>query len=209
MNESTEITVNYYKKYSDKLISYIHNNIELFDMYHILFFLKSKKSCAYDMINSIKFKYFSFRKNIYNGYILTYLIDLDEIKKILSTCRSIKKQELCKLLNIPIHNIALVKEEKYNGIIHKVFKNESMVDQYKCGKYKIDLYFTHYKIAIECDEFNHKDRDPEYEKIREDFIKKNLDCTFIRYNPDEPNFDIYGVLNKIHDTIVSKINNKL
>jgi very-short-patch-repair endonuclease len=27
------------------------------------------------------------------------------------------------------------------------------------GKYKVDLYFIDYNLVIECDEYNHEDRD--------------------------------------------------
>ena len=38
-----------------------------------------------------------------------------------------------------------------------------MIEQYHVDGYRIDLYFPEYKLAIECDEFGHRDRDLEYE----------------------------------------------
>ena len=43
----------------------------------------------------------------------------------------------------------------------------------------------------------HKDKNEDYEKQREDLIKKELNCSFIRINPDEENFKISKVNNKI------------
>ena len=54
----------------------------------------------------------------------------------------------------------------------------------------MDLYIVDRRIAIECDEHNHKYRDVKYEKTREEKIKTALNCTFIRFNPDDENFAI-------------------
>lgn len=40
--------------------------------------------------------------------------------------------------------------------IKTAFKNEIMINQYMVDKYRIDLYFQDYKLAIECDEKQHK-----------------------------------------------------
>ena len=74
-----------------------------------------------------------------------------------------------------------------------------MIQQYLvCNqKYKIDLYFTKYNLAIECDEHGHKDRNPEYDYIRETEIKKEIDCKFMRFNPDDKSFNLFKFINKI------------
>lgn len=72
-----------------------------------------------------------------------------------------------------------------------------MKRQYMIGKYKIDLYFIDYKLAIECDEFNHKDRDISKELIREEYIKSQGN-KIIRYNPNEKDFDLSNVLKEIN-----------
>ncbi len=54
-----------------------------------------------------------------------------------------------------------------------------------------------YNLAIECDEFNHSNRDPEYEEQRENFIKNELNCEFIRFNPDAKNFSTYDVIGDV------------
>ena len=35
-----------------------------------------------------------------------------------------------------------------------------MQQQFAVGSFRVDLYFTRHKIAVECDEHDHKDRDP-------------------------------------------------
>ena len=48
-----------------------------------------------------------------------------------------------------------------------------MKTQYSVGSYRVDLYFPDYNLVIECDEHGHKDRNPEKEKKRSDFITKS------------------------------------
>ena len=79
-----------------------------------------------------------------------------------------------------------------------VFKNENFKESYHIGKYFVDLYFPDHKLAIECDENNHSDRDPIYEKTRQTYIENKMNCNFIRFNPDDKNFDIFEVISKIH-----------
>ena len=63
------------------------------------------------------------------------------------------------------------------------------------------LYFPRYKLdiklAIECDELDHLDRDTEFEIRRQKFIENQLNCKFISYNPDAGDFYILEVVNEI------------
>ena len=82
------------------------------------------------------------------------------------------------------------------------FNGETFLLQHTVGKYKIDLYLPDYKLVIECDEHWHSDRDKEYEQTRENYIKNKIKCTFIRFNPDTPDFNIFNVINKIYNHII-------
>ena len=53
----------------------------------------------------------------------------------------------------------------------QAFNGEEMIHQFSFGKYRIDLCFRRYKLAIECDEFDHRDRDIEYEVEQQKFIE--------------------------------------
>ena len=106
----------------------------------------------------------------------------------------------------PIHkdslNIkVLSKEQQTLGNIIQAFNGESFLLQHTVGKYKIDLYMPDYKLAIECDEYGHSDRNKEYEQTRENYIKNKLECVFIRFNPDAPDFNIFNVINKMYNHI--------
>jgi len=91
----------------------------------------------------------------------------------------------------------LQKEQEYIGYIMTTLSHEEYIHQYRCGPFRVDLYFPKHKIAVECDEFGHKDRDQEYEVYRQNFITKELDCVFIRFNPDEKDFNIFSVLQRL------------
>jgi len=67
--------------------------------------------------------------------------------------------------------------------------------------YMIDYYLSDYNLAIEIDEYDHKDRDPEYEKHREKYLSKNMKCKFIRCNPDASDFSISGLIGQIYKAI--------
>lgn len=100
--------------------------------------------------------------------------------------------------NIKQINLCMCIENQTIGFIENSYKDVlNMKRQYMIGKYKIDLYFIDYKLAIECDEFNHKDRDISKELIREEYIKSQ-GSKIIRYNPNEKDFDLSNVLKEIN-----------
>ena len=95
----------------------------------------------------------------------------------------------------------LTREQQSLSAITDVFKTENFEDQYKVGKYYLDLYFKDYKIVIECDEEGHADRKPHKERERMDYVNKTLEITdanWIRYNPDENGFDVLKVIGQIY-----------
>ena len=73
-----------------------------------------------------------------------------------------------------------------------------MQTQYTVIGYRIDLYFHEYKLAIEVDELGHNDRNIDYEIQRQKALERELNCVFIRINPDEKDFNIFKEINKIH-----------
>ena len=44
----------------------------------------------------------------------------------------------------------------------QAFNGEEMIHQFGVGKYRIDLYFAKYKLAIQCEKLDHHDRDNGY-----------------------------------------------
>lgn len=109
---------------------------------------------------------------------------------------------ILKKFNIDTTNRkCLTKEQQTLSTITNVFKTEKFEDKYKIGKYYLDLYFSGHKIVVECDEFGHSDRKPWKERERMDFVNKELnidDNHWIRFNPDEHDFDISKVIGRIY-----------
>lgn len=138
----------------------------------------------------------------------TILITRDGVSEILIKTRKRISPDilyLFKKFGISTTNKkCLTKEQQTLSHIATAFKTEKFEDQYKVGKYYLDMYFTDYKIAIECDECGHFDRKPFDEKERMDFVNNELDITdlnWIRYNPDEYDFDIIKVIGRIRRKI--------
>ena len=71
------------------------------------------------------------------------------------------------------------------------------------AQYRIDLYLPELKIAIECDEEGHAGRDVWDEEFRQKEIEEKLCCRFIRFNPDQSNFNVGTVINEILSIIMS------
>ena len=131
-------------------------------------------------------------------------LSIDGIKRVVVGSRKHNAVLLAKWLGIDILNTKILsKEEETLSCILKPFKGEDMKEQYTVDGYRIDLYFPTHKLAIECDELGHKDRDIGYEVTRQKYIETKLGCTFIRYNPDAKDFDIFDIINNIYNFIVN------
>ena len=68
--------------------------------------------------------------------------------------------------------------------------------------YKIDLYFYEHKLEIQVDELGHNDRNTDYESKRQREIENELNCIFIRTNPDAADFNINELNNQIFKHII-------
>lgn len=131
------------------------------------------------------------------------VLNISGLKKVLSRSRGANIPELLSFLKEE-HDLDLCldivypfKEVEAVRIISECFKQFEFQTQFSVGKYRIDLYFPEHRIAVECDEENHSDYKKENEKKRESFIKDELGCQFVRFNPDEKNFNIGTVINKL------------
>ena len=119
--------------------------------------------------------------NLRNRYIVNVS---DNVKQINTICMSIENQTI--------------------GFIENSFKDIlNLKRQFIIGKYRTDLYFIDYKLVIECDEFNHTDRDNEEEKNRENYIL-SFGNKIIRYNPNEEGFDLSNVLREINKILFAR-----
>ena len=118
--------------------------------------------------------------------------------KVIMDCRTDESCNLKRNLGFRLHDVINTKEQTVINSIKDAFEGENMQTQYTVLNYRIDLYFHKYKLAIEVDELGHADRNLSNEIERQKALEKELDCVFIRINPDEENFNIFKEINKIH-----------
>ena len=129
-------------------------------------------------------------------------LTLQGLYRFLLKSRKNKAVILSKELGFEIERIKFVcTETDCIDCIMKAFSGEEMVEQFPVYIFKIDLYFPKYNLAIECDENAHKYR-KKADIEREYIISEILDCcTFIRFRPDEKDFNIFNIINEIYSLI--------
>ena len=113
-------------------------------------------------------------------------------------CRIDESWSLKINLGFNLHDVINTKEQTVLRSIKDAFEGEDMQTQYTVIGYRIDLYFHKHKLAIEVDELGHADRNLNNEIERQKALERELDCVFIRINPDEKDFNIFKEINKIH-----------
>ena len=118
--------------------------------------------------------------------------------KVIMDCRTDESCNLKRNLGLRLHNVINTKEQTVLKSIKDSFEGEDLQTQYSVLGYRIDHYFYKHKLAIEVDELGHADRNLSNEIERQKALEKELDCVFIRINPDEENFNIFKEINKIH-----------
>ena len=185
-----------FKIYGKELISYSYNKKELFDINHLINILghKSKK----DKYGQIKkyIKYYSIKDNEYGGFYLKEYIEREDIKNIVINNRRIGMIKLLELIKEPIiYKLPIEVETMKN--LYEIFLDYEPELNYRIDNYYIDLYLKKSKIAIECDERGHNDRNKKKEIERENYLKEKLECKFYRFNPDDKNFKFNNVIKEI------------
>ena len=122
-----------------------------------------------------------------------------------------------KNLGFTLYNVINTKEQTIINSIKDAFEGEDMQTQYTVIDYRIDLYFHKYNLAIEVDELGHNDRNITYEIQRQQALERELNCVFIRINPDAVDFNIFKEINKIHrhikrssrESLIDKISKRM
>ena len=116
-------------------------------------------------------------------------------------CRTDESCKFLKKFGFTLHDVINTKEQTVIRSIKDALEGENMQTQYSVLSYRIDLYFHEYKLAVEVDELGHADRNVNNEIERQRALERELNCIFIRINPDEPDFNILREINKIHRNI--------
>lgn len=187
-------------------IDYTYYNVRKFgkSAYYIICKKCGKKHSIFDYINGKT--YLNLKKcnncekakNVFIDCNITLETDIDLILK--EKIHSIKTYRKLEGKNSPLKGC---KEKIYLNFITNYFKQEEFIAQFtvrdkiKRKYYKVDLYMPHVNLVIECDEYGHKDRNTFCESKREKFIKNELNCNFVRFNPDDKMFKIKNVIVEI------------
>uniref|UniRef100_A0A6G6ABG6 Bro-n domain-containing protein n=1 Tax=Borely moumouvirus TaxID=2712067 RepID=A0A6G6ABG6_9VIRU len=164
-----------------------------------------------------KFLFFCNGVFLLNNFIdpQTIFIDKEGLNKLLLKADKPASIKLASDFGIKVHQkftrkeINIVKElDIFCNMSGFESKHQYVIKYNNKNKYIVDYYLPEFKIAIEIDEFNHKDRDPIYEKQRQLIITKKLKCKFIRCNPDDKDFSIVALLGTINNCIIKQLTNK-
>ena len=105
------------------------------------------------------------------------------------------KARILQELGLPRQHLlrSYVEEETLQPILI-AFQHLAPIKQFACGKYRIDPYSPVQKVAVECDEGNHKQYDFAAEYERQRLIEQQLTCQFVRYNPHSADFSIFQLI---------------
>ncbi|AQN67863.1 BRO-N domain containing protein [Saudi moumouvirus] len=174
--------------------------------------------------NENKIIFDSLKKYLFscNGIILlnnfldskTMFINNDDLAQLLLKADKAASLKLASDLGIKVHQkftrkeINIVKELDIFCNMSRIKSKHQFVIKCDKNKYIVDYYLPEYKIAIEIDEFDHKDRNPGYEKKRQTAITKKLGCKFVRCNPDDKNFNITSLIGTINKHVIEQLSKK-
>jgi very-short-patch-repair endonuclease len=132
------------------------------------------------------------------------------LEKLLSASRSSESMKMTELLGMEIARkwFPCIELDVITNLLH-AFRCENVCRQFACEKCRIDLYFIDHKIAVECDELHHMSESNKIkDEMRETRLKQKLNCEFIRFNPFDPQFNVFELIGKIHSAIIEKLKMK-
>lgn len=143
------------------------------------------------------------KKNPYKNNSIYISSDglIDILQKNLTNNHTIIIQNLLKTFDLKL-NICSEKQ-KYLYLIINSFLKLKYKFQLQIDIYTIDLYFTELKLAIECVE-NDTSYEQSYYQEKDNNLKELLNCTIIKFNFNQKNFNIEDILNKISEDIKKK-----
>ena len=133
------------------------------------------------------------------------------MEKIIKSCRGLKqcndgvnrlekekqRETFRTILGFKEYDIMNVTEKIAPDSIKNAFEGENIQTHYRVLGYEIDIYFHHYKLAVEIDEKDHLDRDISREIERQKALEKEISCKLNRINPDKENFNVFKAQNEI------------
>lgn len=142
---------------------------------------KSTNAITYRLREGTHFK--KFNRIIY--------INNSGLKIVVERSRKSEAANIAKLANLNV--VKEVPEATVVGEVIQTFGRKFKIDDQKPFHFegktcKVDLFFPELNLAFEVDEENHKDRDSDYEKRRQEHMEKTLGWKVIRVNPHDKMF---------------------
>lgn len=83
------------------------------------------------------------------------------------------------------------------SVLETAFSMFDPARQFRVQTYRVDLYLRKLNVCVECDENGHASYSDGSETRRQRHIKSHLRCRFVRYNPNDPEFNIGDVIRQI------------
>ena len=140
--------------------------------------------------------------------LVVCLNDLHHILEIILAHARIPVETKRRILNRPEVPLQAYTEVEIHSKVQKGLAAFHSVLQYPVGRYRIDLYFPGQNVAVECDEYGHARYCARSELARQSAITNSLKCTWIRYDPYDPNFDIFVLIGNITKQLVHSSEHK-
>ena len=101
-------------------------------------------------------------------------IHVDLALKVIMNSRTDESCKFKRNLGFTLHDVINTKEQTVISAIKDAFEGENMETQYSVLRYRIDLYFHKYELAIEVDELGHSDRNINDEIERQRALETQL-----------------------------------
>ena len=112
------------------------------------------------------------------------LLGSDLVLIVIMDCRADESCNLKRNIGLRLRDVINTKEQTAINLIKDAFEGGNMQTQYRVLGYRTDLSFHKHKLTIEVDELGHAERNLGNEVERQKALEKELDCVFIRINPD-------------------------
>ena len=124
-------------------------------------------------------------------------IDQKLADEVITDCRATAAHKFITRLGFKQYVIWTKQQSSLTKIMSS-FEGENMQAQCDVLGHRNDLYFHDYKLAMEIYEYEHSNRNIDYEIIRQKAIQ--LGCKFIRIDSDKEGFSILELLMKYLET---------
>ena len=117
--------------------------------------------------------------------------------KLTLDCRIKLVHTFRPILGVKQYDVFLTKEQLVLAKITILFEREIVKTKHSLLRYRIDLYFLDYMLAIEIYEKGQCVRSIDYEIKIQKAIEQELSCEFTRINRDKEGFDICKTISKV------------